>query len=67
MEFPLVASKDLARFVHQVFERLDMPADDAELVADTLVCTDLRGMTSGYSFVPTVSPRRSPKSSCTTY
>lgn len=46
MEFALVASEDLARFVHQVFERLDMPTDDAELVADTLVWADLRGMTS---------------------
>lgn len=54
----LVTSKDLTHFARRIFERLDLPSDDAELVADTLVWADLRGMTThGVMRVPSYVER----------
>ncbi len=43
---PRVAAGDLKRFVAGVLERLDMPKDEAAIVADVLVAADLRGVSS---------------------
>ncbi len=45
-EGPRVAADDLMRFVVEVLKRLDVPEDEARIVADVLVAADLRGVVS---------------------
>ena len=58
MSSVVVNSTELTGFVSRLFERLGMPTQDADLVADTLVWADLRGMgTHGVLRVPTYVDR----------
>ncbi len=41
-----VQAEPLKRFCRQVFEKLDVPSEDAEVTADNLVLADLRGIGS---------------------
>ncbi len=43
---PQVAAEDLKRFVEDVLLKLDVPDDEARIVADVLVTADLRGVSS---------------------
>jgi LDH2 family malate/lactate/ureidoglycolate dehydrogenase len=49
-----VGVDELRKRVSRIFERLDVPTEDAEIVADHLVDADLRGVHShGVIRVPT--------------
>lgn len=54
----LLKAEDLQRFCAQVFSQLGLPDEDADLVADSLVESDLRGVHShGVVLMPTYARR----------